>query len=268
LFFVLLSSGTSIGAIASGVFAETFGFPSVFFVAAAANVAAGVLVIVAVGKQRGSRAPTSDDPIGAPEVIRLPRPPLLVLAAVAVFGAAASQASQIFIPLLMTEHAGIPIDHVGYAYGLTGLVGILLLMLAGGLTDLIGRKFVVVVALSLVAAGDAGLSYARTFMTIVSCMLAAQIGLYMLLPPIVTLLSRISPPRNQLRSQGLFTLVLNVGFTIGALTSGWIWGLEGPTATYLYAAVLALIAWVVAVTLIDETRWLGSARTGPPVSLR
>ena len=122
-----------------------------------------------------------------------------------MFGAAASQAGQ-FSSAAHDRYAGVPVDRVGYAYGLTGVVGILLLMLAGGLTDLIGRKFVVVLALSLLGAGNVGSSFARSFLTILPCMLAAQIGLYMLLPPLVTLLSRISPARNQLRSQGLFTL--------------------------------------------------------------
>jgi MFS family permease len=260
LFAVMSSAGMSIGSSISGVLAAQFGYPSTFYGAAALVTIAGVIVLLELRNETIAHKPD-----GKPIVAgALPAPrlsstrPLLVLSAITALGTAASSSGITFTPLLMTEYAGVPVSEVGYAFGISGLVGIFLVLFAGGLSDRVGRKPVLILGFSMMLPGLLGLVFVRSYWPIVACMLLSSLGFSITFPPILTLMSNVTPKQFQGRSQGIFVVAIDAGIIVGPVVTGWLWAAAGPTGAYLFAAALVAITYAITLVFVQERRWIPS----------
>ena len=256
LFAVMSSAGMSIGSTVSGVLASAFGYPTVFFSAAGLVTIAGLIVLAELRNETIAHKPEASTSAAAPEVQRSSAGPLFVLSVVTALGTAASSSSLTFTPLLMTDFAGVPVSQVGFAYGISGLVGIFLVLFSGGLSDRVGRKFVLLMGFSMMLPGLIGLAFLRSYWPIVACLLLSSLGFSITFPPILTLMSNVTPRRHQGRSQGIFVVAIDAGIIVGPVVAGWVWSSAGPTAAYLFAAALVAITYAVIVVFVQERRWL------------
>lgn len=254
LFAVMSSAGMSIGSAVSGALAAALGYPAVFYAAAALIAVAGLVVLVELRNETIAHKP---DALSMVPVMptRSSARPLFVLSLITALGTAASSSGITFTPLLMTDYAGVPVADVGYAYGIAGLVGIFLVLFSGGLSDRVGRKPILVLGLSMMLPGLIGLAFTRSYWPIVVCILLAQLGFAITFPPILTLMSNVTPQRYQGRSQGIFVVAIDVGIVIGPVITGWVWSAAGPTPAYLFGAVLIAITCAVTVIFVQEQRW-------------
>ena len=257
LFAVISSAGMSIGSTISGVLAAQAGYPAVFYAAAGLVTIAGFIVIFELRNETIAHKPdgrpiTADDTPPPPSSTG----PLLVLGTITALATAASSSGMTFTPLLMTEFAGVPVSEVGYAYGISGLIGIFLVLFAGGLSDRVGRKPVLILGFSMMLPGLIGLAFVRSYWLIVLCMLLSQLGFSITFPPILTLMSNVTPPQFQGRSQGIFVVAIDAGFIVGPVVTGWVWSTAGPTAAYLFGAFLVAITYAVTVIFVQERRWI------------
>jgi DHA1 family multidrug resistance protein-like MFS transporter len=264
LFAVMSSAGMSIGSTISGVLASQLGYPSVFYAAAALGTIAGVIVVFELRNE--TIAHKSDgEPIVAGE---LPPPrrssarPLFILSLITALGTAASSSGITFTPLLMTEYAGVPVSAVGYAFGISGLVGIFLVLFAGGLSDRVGRKPVLILGFSMMLPGLLGLVFLRDYWPIVACMLLTSLGFSITFPPILTLMSNVTPKQYQGRSQGIFVVAIDSGIIFGPVVTGWLWAATGPAGAYLYSAALVAITFAITLIFVQERRWLSPQPVG------
>ena len=267
LFAVLSSAGMSVGSTASGLLASNFGYGSTFFVAAVLMSIAGLIVFAELRSESIAHVPAA--PGAAPThavAARSSASPLFVLGAITALGTAASATSLTFLPLLMTQYAGVPVTEVGFAYGLSGLLGIFLVLFSGGLSDRIGRKPILILGLSLMLPGFLGLAFVREYWLIVICMLGGSLGFSVMFPPILTLMSNVTPPRFQGRTQGIFVVSIDVGLIIGPVVAGWIWSAGGPAPAYLFGASLVAIAYAVTLMLVQEQRWMSPRESVPSVA--
>lgn len=261
LFAVMSSAGMSIGSAISGVLAAALGYPAVFYAAAGLVAIAGVVVLAELRNETIAHKPDALSTVPAVPARSSARP-LFVLSLITALGTAASSSSITFTPLLMTDYAGVPVSDVGYAYGISGLVGIFLVLFSGGLSDRVGRKPVLILGFAMMLPGLIGLAFMRSYWPIVACMLLSQLGFAITFPPILTLMSNVTPRRYQGRSQGLFVVAIDVGIVIGPVVTGWVWSAVGPGAAYLFAAMLMAITLAVTLVFVHERRWLAPA---PPL---
>lgn len=262
LFAVMSAAGMSIGSAISGVLAARSGFPAVFFFAAVLVTIAGVVVLIELRNETIAHKPDGR-PLTAADAPARPSSagPLLVLGTITAFATAASSSGITFTPLLMTEYAGVPVSDVGFAYGISGLVGIVLVLFAGGLSDRVGRKPILILGFSMMLPGLIGLAFMRSYWPIVACMLLSSLGFSITFPPILTLMSNVTPPQFQGRSQGIFVVAIDAGIIVGPVPSGWIWSSAGPVATYLFGALLIAITCAITIIFVQERRWIPSHPT-------
>ncbi len=260
IFAVLASGGMSVGSTISGVLASNWGFSLVFYAAAVLLTIAGVIVFVELRHETIAHKPSAD----AHPAATAPRPsslrPLVILGTITALGTAASSSSLTFTPLLMTQFAGVPVSDVGFAYGISGLVGIFLVLFSGGLSDRVGRRFVLILGFTMMLPGLIGLAFVRSYWPIVACMLLSSLGFSITFPPILTLMSNVTPPQFQGRTQGIFVVAIDVGVVIGPVVAGWIWSGLGPAATYLFGAALIVLTYAITLILVQERRWLPQAQ--------
>jgi len=255
VFAVLTSAGISGGSFAGAFIADQWGLSAPFFAAAALSVLAAVIVVVEL---RGESIAAVMNPRrnGIPQV-DLPTAyarPLLVLCAMVSLGTGATSSSLTFTPILMTQFAGMPTTEVGLAYGVSGMLSLVAVMLSGVLSDRIGRKPILVAGLLLMLCGFLGLSVGRSFATIVPALLLTAFGA-MTGPPILTLMSNVTPARSQGRSQGLFVVASDIGIVVGPTLTGLVWSVAGPAAAYLVCACFVVASLTIGITLVHERRW-------------
>jgi len=258
LFGILASGGMSIGAFISGVFVDQWGFPFVFLASAVLSFVAGTIVLsqlrgarIVRGKTMGTgERATSDLAITGDDGTFTHT--IVILSIIVVLISCAFTSNLTLLPLLITEVAGLAPTDVGVVFGMAGMVALVLLMPAGRLSDRVGRKLVLVSGLGLCLLAAVGLAYVRSYWPILLFAVLNSVGRWATDPPILSLLSDITPLRHQGRSQGIFVVAWDLGMIVGPVIAGMIWDRAGPQPTYLFLA--AVVAICVAVTFLLETR--------------
>lgn len=257
VFAVLTSAGIAAGSLAGGLIADRLGLSAPFFVAAGLLVGAAVVVVLELrGESIAIAAPAPLDLVAnEPRLPVSATRPLLILCAMITLGTAATSTSLTFTPILMTQFAGLPASDVGLAYGVSGILSLVAVLLSGALSDRIGRKPVLLAGLGLMFSGFLGLAFGRTFAAILPALLLTAFGA-MTSPPILTLMSNVTSARAQGRSQGLFVIASDIGIVVGPTLAGSLWNALGPTAAYLLCAGFVVASLTVGVSLVHERRWL------------
>jgi len=158
-----------------------------------------------------------------------------------------------FIPLLAVEKAGVAQTEVGLLFTITGLVGAVLLIPAGRMSDKYNKKAIIVTGLLISGLGMAGLSIANSYGFIVGAMMLQSVGTAIFGPAAVALLSETVPSYWQNTAMGLYGGFEDAGVVIGAALGGILWDAFGPQATFLFTgAVTSVIAAVVALVLLQK----------------
>jgi MFS family permease len=255
VYAAVMSVTRSIGSFISGVTAEHLGYNWNFYLATGICILGGLLVVFALKKiPWKSPAVRPPPPAGAGAVP--PKAPyrsraFIVQCIIAVLCWVSVGAIGPFIPLLAVEKAGVAQTEVGLLFTITGLVGAVLLIPAGRMSDKYNKKAIMITGLLVSGLGMAGLSIANSYGFIVGAMMLQSVGTVIFGPAAVALLSETVPQYWQNTAMGLYGGFEDAGVVIGAALGGILWDAFGPQATFLFTGTTAsIIAAVVALTLL------------------
>ncbi|SDO35842.1 Major Facilitator Superfamily protein [Cryobacterium flavum] len=152
-------------------------------------------------------------------------------------------------PILFAA-AGLSIERIGILAAVYPAVWGAGQLITGGLSDRIGRKWLIVggmivqaVALGMVAAGD-------SFGIWLAAAMLLGAGTAMVYPTLLAAIGDVAHPEWRARSVGSYRLWRDGGFAVGALLSGLLADAFGiPTAVAAVAALTAASGIVVAVRM-------------------
>ena len=158
-----------------------------------------------------------------------------------------------FLAIYLTQVRGFSIAQAGMVASLYGVGSSIAAPVGGYLADHLGRRIVMVGALTLGGACMIGLGFAHGLATIAPATFVVALVSDMYRPGVQAALSDIVPPRDRVRAFGLIYWVINLGFAIGLLLAGVISTISyvllfvGDGATSI---IFGLIVW----RAIPETR--------------
>ncbi|TFC83983.1 MFS transporter [Cryobacterium cheniae] len=163
-------------------------------------------------------------------------------------------------PILFAA-AGLSIERIGILAAVYPAVWGAGQLVTGGLSDRIGRKWLIVggmivqgVALGMVAAGD-------TFGVWLAAAILLGAGTAMVYPTLLAAIGDVAHPEWRARSVGAYRLWRDGGFAVGALLSGLLADAFGiPTAVAVVAALTAASGLVVAVRMRGDDHLRTSTR--------
>jgi predicted MFS family arabinose efflux permease len=118
-----------------------------------------------------------------------------------------------------------------------------------------------VLGLGLMLLAVLGLSYARTLILIMLFTIFSSVGRWITDPPLLSLLSDITPLRYQGRSQGIYVVAVDIGIMTGPFAAGISWDHSGPRATFFFLAGIVILALLVTSFLMREREWLNHTAT-------
>lgn len=146
------------------------------------------------------------------------------------------------LPLLITSHLQLSAATAGSALLVAGLVGGVLLVPGGMVSDRWGRRPSMVMGGLLSAAGFAAYALAGGFAAVLAGATLRAIGASLIWPAATAWISESSPQNRRALVLGLFGEFENIGVTAGPILGGlaWsIWGIQSAFVTYAAAALLA-----------------------------
>src|SRR3989440_4133221 len=154
------------------------------------------------------------------------------------------------LPSLVRE-LGATTTNLQWVVDAYNLVFAALILAAGGLSDRIGRKGVLLAGLGVFAAGSLAGSFCRTPHELIAARALMGIGAAGIFPSTLSLLANVFTERKE-RAQaiGLWGATAGVGVATGPIVGGWLLGRFWWGSVFLFmvpvaAAVAGLIAWAV-----------------------
>ncbi|MBI3952953.1 MAG: MFS transporter [Chloroflexi bacterium] len=242
----------SLGALLGGLVADAWGFRAVFVASALlAGVATGVAVIGLRGVSAGDtpRASSGGEAAAADPPSRMPWRALALQGSLAACFFVALGTSGTFLPVLAGPVQGLRPGQVGLIFTLSGLVGMLLTVPLGHLSDRMGRERGMALGLLASAGSMASLAFAVGFWPLLAASSLGRLSYGLFSPAGTARLSEVVPPQRLTTAMGLYGLAEDVGVIAGPALGGAVWGPWGHRGTFLLAALaglggLALMPWL------------------------
>ena len=264
-----------LGPAPGGVIAEWLGYRAPFFVFAALALAAGLIVHTRLAESRRSAGrpgqaaagQAADQPVkaeramGFRQVLAIPG---IALAGLVMFSQSFSRTGAIFTiaPLDGHQRLGLTPSQIGWTFTLANLLMVVMVALAGPLSDRYGRKAVIVPSTLLSA--SAFLTFALAGNYTVYLLAGALWGMTGGLggaAPAAYVADRA--PRAAVGvALGTYRMLGDLGYLIGAALLGWISDQTGAGSALLVTAGLFLVIGAVFWIWAPEER-----RTAPPAPL-
>ena len=204
-----------------------------------ALAAVGLLVLGVEDPRPSADAPRRPAPILWSELRDLGRPFWTVVAVGVVFTLA--RFSEAFL-ILRAQDVGLPVALAPLVMVVMSLVYSLVAVPAGGLSDRMDRRLLLLAGLAVLVAADAALALLGT---IGGVMLGVALwGLHMGLTQgiLAALVADAAPARLRGTAFGLFNLATGVTLLAASALAGLLWSLHGATATFLAGGGFALLA--------------------------
>ncbi len=201
-------------------------------------------LMVAFVRERPARSPQQKHDLS---LRRLPYGYWRYLAATALFGIGNSSNSFL---ILRTRGLGASLETTIFAYALFNLVAALVSYPAGQLSDKLGKKRVLLLALVVFAAVYAGFGVASDVALI--GLLFALYGVHQGIFRAVgkALAADFSPVELRASGVGCYTATLGVSGLVASTVGGQLWMQLGPPATFFFGAVCAAAGSIALVLLV------------------
>jgi MFS family permease len=162
-------------------------------------------------------------------------------------------------PLFFAQVGGLSIGRIGVLAALYPAVWGLGQLFTGGLSDRIGRKWLIASGMWTQAAAIGMIAATRGFVPWVAGALLLGIGTAMVYPTLLAAVSDVAHPRWRASSVGVYRLWRDSGFAVGALLAGIVADLLGLTTAIWTVAVLTAASGVAVAARMYEThpraRW-------------
>jgi MFS family permease len=247
----------AIGAGVGGQLIDRFPIRSVMYASAVLPALTALLVIwVFKGHSRieHQAAGAADDEVRKEEsragggVMRV----LLVAASIALLILIGTGGELALLPLLVTNHLQLSAASAGTAMLVVGLLGGILMVPGGHVSDRWGRRQAMVAGAVITALAFVVYATAGSFAQVIAGAAIRALGGALIWPAATAWVSESIPRRRHGFFMGIFGEFENVGVTIGPVLGGLAWSLAGiQSAFYVYAAA-ALLAGVVAAVMVGR----------------
>ena len=239
---VAMGSSRSLGALSSGFLASSLGYSWVFYITIGIYILGGLITMVILG----------DLKYNAPKLLPVNKHlfvkdsknyhclfPLCAITSCEYFGLGLFIS---FLPLLMTQVAGLSVASVGVIFAVRGIITIIFGVPMGMLADRKGKKLLMLIALAISAVSMIGISLANSFFSFLISAVLFEISLDTYNPAALALLSDSVPSEHQGSAMGMYGGICeNTGIMAGAFSGGFVWNIFGPRATFLLGSLVCII---------------------------
>ena len=255
LFQACISAGNALGPLLGGFLVQRSGYGAAFVACGATALLAAAITLSNRARLRITR---DSEPAASPRALEEEGEPargwLTTFAALATVGAslfAGVAVGRAFIPLLGNSVLGLPPEQLAAMLSITGLLGGPLTVALGRLSDLWGRRPLIVGGLAAIGSGLLGCALARGFWSLAACNLLLSAGMAAAVPAAVALVTDITPFARQGRMIGLYGSSEDLGYMIGPLLCGLVWDAWGPRPALVISS-LAVAAGIGAALAVHE----------------
>lgn len=250
MFIVIVGGSKSLGALSSGFLASNLGYNWVFYIAIGIYTIGG-LITIKILRDSKYKAPIllKTDKHAYSKNWRKYRCifPLCVVTSSEYFGVGLFIS---FLPLLITQVAGLSVTSVGVLFTVRGIITMVFGIPMGMLADRKGKKIVMIIALMISAVSMIGFSMANSFFYFLVSAILFEIGHDMYCPAALALLSDSVPSERQASAMGIYGGICeNTGIMAGAFSGGFVWNIFGPRATFLLGSLVCIIGVIICSTL-------------------
>jgi MFS family permease len=182
--------------------------------------------------------------------LELPRPFIVLLAAVTLFGLANSSDTLL---LLRARSAGLSVAQLAFAYSAFNLAYAVLSLPAGKLSDRIGRRPLLLVAWAVYAVVYAGFALAGSAWQLWALFLAYGVYYAAAEGTLKAWVATLVPPERRGAAYGLYAAASGLLVLPASVIAGVLWDRYGPGLAFGFGAVLAAAA-VTVVALAPSLR--------------
>ncbi len=142
---------------------------------------------------------------------------------------------------------------VGVVISLYGFLFALGQPFAGAASDRLGkRKPFILVGLALMTAATLGFILARSYLWIIVLRCLQGIGVALIIPSVMALISQVTEKRNRGNAMGVYATFRMIGFASGPLLAGFLHVYVGFNATFLVGGAFLLAAWILVRVTVHE----------------
>jgi MFS family permease len=247
--------GTAVGAGAGGLLIDRLTIPTVLTGSAILPLLAAVMIALVFRgysdsrRQRSIREEESSaHPARRGGVARV----LIVTASMILLIHLGGGGEAALLPLLVTSHLHLSAATAGSALFAVGLLGGLLLVPGGTLSDRWGRRPTMIAGAMISAAGFVVYSIAGGIALVFVGAGLRAVGMALVWPAATAWISEAMPRRRHALMMGVFGEFENAGVTAGPVLGGLAWSVAGIQAAFLTYAAAALIAAAIAAFIVDR----------------
>ena len=250
---VAIGGSQGLGALLSGFLASSLGFSWVFYITIGVYILGGLSTIVIL----------RDLKYGVPKLLPVNKHlfvkssknnrcmfSLCTVTSCEFFGVGLFST---FLPILITQVAGLSIATVGVLFTMKGIITVIFGVPMGMLADRKGKRLLMIIALATSAVSMIGISVANSFLSFLVSAALFQIGIATFSPAALTLLSDSVPSERQGTVMGIYGGVCeNSGIMAGAFSGGFVWNIFGPRAVFLSGSLVCIIGIIMCLILNIE----------------
>jgi len=250
IIIVVIGGSKSLGALSSGFLASSLGYSWVFYIAIGIYILGGLITLIVLRDSK-YKIPKLLPVNGHSSSKDLHNYrcmfPLCVITSCEYFGLGLFMS---FLPLLITQVAGLSVTSVGVLFTARGVITMALGMPMGMLADRKGKKLLMIIALATSTVSMIGISLANSFLYFLVSVVLFEISLVMYSPAALALLSDSVPSEHQGSAMGIYGGICeNTGIMAGAFSGGFVWKIFGPRATFLLGSLVCMMGLIMCLTL-------------------
>ena len=155
-------------------------------------------------------------------------------------------------PLIFAA-AGLGLDDIGVLAGLYPAVWGVSQLVTGGLSDRLGRKWLIAAGMWVQAVGIVAIALWWSYAGFVVGAVLLGLGTAMVYPTLLAAIGDVAHPSWRASAVGVYRLWRDVGYALGALIAGLVADLFGLSQAALVVAIMTLVSGLVVAVRMTET---------------
>ena len=241
-----IAAATLVGYGLSGVIVSRLGYKALFlFGTIMLMIGAGLGWLLPGGK---GNIPPETPPAGPKKTSDLLRRRGLIVAYSSIFAQYFTFGGVVTLLPLYIRSLGMEVFHAGMLLATFALMFIILQFPGGALSDKVGRRIPIAIALSLGILSLVVLPSLATFPLLAVAMALYGTAYGILFPSISALIADHTTPEERGMATGIFHALLTAGVAVGAPIMGWAGGVAGIEVGLVLSPAVMVLALVIALT--------------------
>jgi MFS family permease len=155
-------------------------------------------------------------------------------------------------PLIFAA-AGLSLERIGILAGLYPAVWGVAQLLTGGISDRMGRKWLIAGGMWVQAIGIAVIAWFSTYLAFAAGAVLLGLGTAMVYPTLLATIGDVAHPTWRSSSVGVYRLWRDLGYALGALIAGIVADMFGLAEAALVVALLTFVSGVIVAVRMSET---------------